>query len=157
MSTEPKPVGTGLDRLRTLTRLLDDLVRIPGTRLRFGLDPLLGLVPGGGDAVGAVVSAYALLVAVRVGAPAAVLLRMCGNIVLDTVAGTVPILGDLFDFGWKANRRNLTLLERYHFEPTALTRRSKVLLGSVLALLGLVLVGALVGGFFLLRGVLARL
>ncbi len=147
----------GLERLRALTRVLDDLVPVPGTRFRFGLDPVIGLVPGAGDALGAILSTYAVLVAVRLGAPAAVLLRMCGNIALDALVGTVPVLGDLFDFGWKANRRNLALLERYHLAPAAITRRSRLLILAVLALLGVVLVGALVAGYFLVRGVLARL
>src|SRR5512141_2676907 len=112
-----KMPSTAVERLRSLTRVLDDLVPIPGTRFRFGLDPIIGLVPGLGDAAGAVFAGFILLTAWRAGAPAAVLLRMAGNIVVDTVVGAVPVLGDLFDFGWKANRRNLRLVERWEAEP----------------------------------------
>lgn len=147
----------GLARLRALTRLLDDLLPIPFTRFRIGLDPVIGLLPGGGDAIGAVFSAYALLVAVRLGAPAAVLLRMCGNIAVDAVVGTVPLLGDLFDFGWKANRRNLALLDRYELTPGAVTRGSRLVLAAVLLLLLLILVGALVLGWFILQHLLHNL
>ncbi len=149
--------ASGLQRLRALTRVLDDLVPIPGTRFRFGLDPVIGLVPGAGDALGAVISAYAVLVAVRLGAPASVLLRMCGNIALDAFAGTVPFLGDLFDFGFKANRRNLRLLERYDLAPGTVTRRSRLLLGFVLLLLLLILAGACVLAWLLIRFLLQHL
>ncbi len=149
--------GTHIDRLRTLTRVLDDLVRIPGTRFRVGLDPVIGLVPGGGDAIGAVLSAYGLVVAARVGAPAAVLLRMCGNIALDLLVGTIPVLGDVFDFGWKANRRNLRLLERYALAPVKVSRRSRLLVGFLLASLLVLLALLAVGAVFLVRGVIARL
>ncbi len=147
----------GLERLRTLTRVLDDLVRIPGTRFRIGLDPVIGLVPGGGDAVGAAISAYALLVAVRLGAPVSVLVRMGGNIALDALAGSVPVLGDLFDFGWKANRRNLRLLERYDLAPGRVTRASRLLLGAILLLLLLVLAGTFVVAWFVLQFLLHHL
>ena len=105
--------------LRALTRLMDEALAVPGTRLRVGLDSLLGLIPGIGDLAGAAVSGYALLVAARLGAPSPVLLRMLLNIGVDTVVGAVPLLGDLFDLGWKANRRNLQLLERYLERPAA--------------------------------------
>jgi hypothetical protein len=141
----------GLARLRALTRLLDDLLPIPFTRFRIGLDPLIGLVPVGGDAIGAAISTYALLVAARLGAPVAVLLRMCGNIALDAVVGTVPFLGDLFDFGWKANRRNLALLQRYELTPGVVTRGSRLLLAAILLLLLLILAGAFVLAWFILR------
>ncbi len=149
--------GTSIDRLRTLTRVLDDLVRIPGTRYRVGLDPLIGLVPGGGDAIGAVLSAYGLLVGARLGAPAAVLVRRCGNILLDMVVGTIPVLGDLFDFGWKANRRNLALLERYALAPARVSRRSRLLVGAVLFSFLVLLALLTVGAVFLVRGLIARL
>ncbi len=144
------PVRTSsLERLRSVTRLLDDLVRIPGTHFRFGLDPVIGLFPGAGDAVGALLAVYALVVAVRLGAPGPVLLRMCGNIAADAIVGTIPLLGDLFDFGWKANRRNLALLERYERAPGPVTRTSRLLLAAVLLLLLLILAGAFVLGWLI--------
>jgi len=104
-------VPTSLDRARTLTRLLDTAARIPGTRVRFGLDSVLGLIPGLGDVAGAALSGYMVLLASRMGAPQSVIARMLTNVAIDTVGGTVPVLGDLFDVAWKSNSRNLALLE----------------------------------------------
>ena len=124
-----------LARARALTRLLDSAAGIPGTSLRFGLDPILGLVPGLGDVAGAVLSGYVVLLASRHGAPTTVIMRMLGNVVIDTVGGTVPVIGDLFDAGWKANSRNLALLERHLGQPTATKRASRaVVWGTVAAL-----------------------
>ncbi len=152
---EPVP-GTSLRRLRTLSRVLDDLVRIPGTRFRFGLDPIIGLVPGLGDAAGAVFSGLILLAGVRLGAPPVVLLRMAGNIALDAIVGAVPLLGDVFDFGFKANRRNLALLERWERAPAAVRRGSRLLLAALVLLLLAILVAAALGGYFLVRWLAAR-
>lgn len=106
-----------LDRLRSLTTLLDDGLRIPGTRFRFGLDPILGLAPGVGDAAGLTLGALLLVEAVRLGVSRATLLRMAAHVAVDAALGAVPLLGDLFDAAWKANRRNLTLLERHAAAP----------------------------------------
>ena len=125
-----------------MTRLMDEAVAVPGTRLRVGLDSLLGLLPGVGDLAGAAVSGYALLVAARLGAPPAVLLRMLLNIGVDTLVGAVPLLGDLFDLGWKANRRNLRLLEQYLERPRETKRASVAVVGAVMALFALLLSGA---------------
>jgi hypothetical protein len=134
-----------LARARALTRLLDSAAGIPGTSLRFGLDPILGLVPGLGDVAGAVLSGYVVLLASRHGAPTTVIVRMLGNVVIDTVGGTVPVIGDLFDAGWKANSRNLALLERHLGQPTATKRASRaVVWGTVAALVLLGLGAALV-------------
>jgi hypothetical protein len=134
-----------LARARALTRLLDSAAGIPGTSLRFGLDPILGLVPGLGDVAGAVLSGYVVLLASRHGAPTTVIVRMLGNVVIDTVGGTVPVIGDLFDAGWKANSRNLALLERHLGQSTATKRASRaVVWGTVAALVLLGLGAALV-------------
>lgn len=130
-----------LDRLRSLARVLDDLAPIPGTSMRVGLDPVLGLVPGLGDAVTGSVAAYAIVVAQRLGAPPSVLARMAWNVVLDLVFGAVPFVGDLFDFGWKASRKNVRLVERYAREPEAVKASSGLLVAGLIALL----VGAVVG------------
>lgn len=142
-----------LEGPRAVARVLDDLVRIPGTRVSFGLDPLIGLLPVAGDLAGALFSAYILVVGARMGAPASVLMRMGGNIAIDTVVGAVPVLGDLFDFGWKANRRNLALLERYEATPAAVRRGSRALVATVLLVLLVLLAGAVAGGWLLLRAV----
>ena len=99
-----------VERLRRLAHLLDDRFRIPGTRYRIGLDGLIGLVPGIGDAVTTVLALYIVLEARRLGVPLTKLGRMGLNVGLDAVLGAVPLLGDLFDVAWKANRRNLELL-----------------------------------------------
>ena len=100
-------------RVRLLSRLLDEQFRLPGTTYRVGLDGLLGLIPGVGDAVGALLSAYILYEAIRLGAPNTVLLRMMANIGIDAVGGVIPIVGDIFDMAWKANKKNAALLHAY--------------------------------------------
>lgn len=101
-----------LHRLRSIARLLDARFGIPGTGLRFGLDSLLGLVPGLGDAATALVSLYIVAEAHRLGVRPVTLARMVWNVALDLGFGAVPVLGDLFDFIWKSNLRNIALLER---------------------------------------------
>ena len=138
-----------LERLRTVSRLLDSAFVIPGTRYRFGFDALIGLVPGLGDAVGAIFSGYIILQASRLGAPKSVVTRMIGNVALDTLVGWVPVLGDLFDVAWKSNLRNMALLETHLQQPAAAragSRKALVLLGGVLLLLfvGAVALGVLV-------------
>lgn len=115
-------------RARDLARILDSAFRVPGTRYRFGLDPILGLVPGLGDAIGGGFGFYLLVLAFRAGAPPVVLLRMFGNIIADVLLGAIPLLGDLLDAGYKANLRNLQLLERYIARPRETRTRSLVLL-----------------------------
>lgn len=101
----------GLGRLRAIARLLDARFGIPGTRWQFGLDSILGLVPGIGDAATAAVSLYILVEARRMGVGLPTLARMAWNVALDLGLGAVPLLGDVFDFFWKSNLRNIALLE----------------------------------------------
>jgi hypothetical protein len=114
-----------LERLRSVARLFDQAFAIPGTRFRFGIDALFGLVPGLGDVAGAVVAVYALHVARTLRAPAAIQLHMLSNIAIDATVGTVPVLGDIFDFVYKAQTRNLALLENWLQSPEKTTRRSR--------------------------------
>lgn len=100
-----------LARLRTVSHYLDNAFVIPGTNYRIGLDPILGFVPGVGDTTAAAMSAYILVEAAMMGVPRATLARMFGNVLLDTVVGSLPIVGDIFDAAWKANARNVDLLE----------------------------------------------
>jgi hypothetical protein len=100
-----------LEGARRLARLLDDAIPIPGTSYRIGLDPLIGLVPGIGDVLGALLSTWLLVIASRLGASPSVLARMGLNIAIDALVGSIPVAGDLFDAGWKANVRNLRLIE----------------------------------------------
>jgi len=115
----------GVTRARGLARLLDDLIRIPGTNIGIGLDPIIGLIPGVGDVVGGLMSSYILMVAAQEGVPTSVMMRMLGNIALDSLVGVVPVLGDLFDFAFKAQTRNLALLEGWLATPAATARRSR--------------------------------
>jgi hypothetical protein len=99
--------------LEFLASILDDRFAIPGTNIRFGLDALIGLIPGVGDAITATLGSYLIYRAHQLGASKLTLLRMAGNTAVDTVVGSVPLLGDLLDFRFKANRRNLELLRRH--------------------------------------------
>ncbi|MGV0027827.1 DUF4112 domain-containing protein [Phormidesmis priestleyi] len=121
-----------LQRLRSLAHLLDNAIGIPGTRYRIGIDPLIGLLPGGGDLVMAGFSVYIVWEAARMGLPRSTVTQMVSNLVLDTVAGTVPMLGDLMDVTWKANSKNVALLEA-HLETSP--RHKKADRGFVLLLL----------------------
>lgn len=142
------PTRGGVSRARGIARLLDDLIRIPGTNIGIGLDPIIGLIPGVGDVVGGAMSGYILLVAAQEGAPTSVLVRMLGNIALDSLVGLVPVLGDLFDVGVKANRRNVQLLERYLGSPKETKAASRgavalILLAVILLIAGMVTLGVL--------------
>lgn len=121
-----------------LARLLDTAIRIPGTNIRLGLDAVLGLIPGAGDAVGALLSSYIILAAARQGAPRAVLLRMIGNVAIDSVIGAVPVLGDIFDIAFKSNARNAALLERVAVQPEAVAKSSRRV--GILLVVGLLVV-----------------
>ncbi|MET0986729.1 MAG: DUF4112 domain-containing protein [Steroidobacteraceae bacterium] len=127
-----------LERIRGIAWLLDNSIPLPGG-YRVGIDALIGLVPGIGDAVGALLSAYILNEARILGAPRSVLLRMTLNVLLETLIGAVPFAGDLFDAAFKANMRNLALLERYDASPTSSRRESRWFLVGFAALLVLVI------------------
>jgi Domain of unknown function (DUF4112) len=123
-----------VERLHRLARLLDAGIPIPGTRWSIGLDPIIGLVPGVGDALGAVLSFYIVLQAGRSGVSGPVLLHMVANLAIDALGGAVPVVGDLFDAGWKANMMNVRLLEAYFENPSTVHRAStRRLLGVALA------------------------
>jgi len=107
------PDPRGLDALRRWARIFDSAFRIPGTGITFGIDPILGLIPGLGDVASPVFSLFFLWHGLRLGVPKVVLARMFFNVLIDAAVGAVPVVGDLFDFGWKANAWNLALLERH--------------------------------------------
>ena len=111
----PYPHAERLARLDRVARRMDSAIGIPGTRFRFGLDSILGLVPGVGDVLTLAPGAWIIWNAHKMGAPRRVLARMAVNSGIDAAIGTIPVIGDLFDIGWKANRRNVALL-RDHFE-----------------------------------------
>lgn len=154
-------------RARSIARLLDTAVRVPGTSIRFGLDAVLGLVPGIGDFAGAALSGYVILTAARAGAPNTLLARMLANVGLDTLVGAVPLLGDLFDVAFRANVRNAALLDDWlvrsgQGEPGTVTpvRLQPSRRGAIVLVLGGVLLIAVVGGalaWLLLREINLRL
>jgi NAD/NADP transhydrogenase beta subunit len=102
-----------LDEVRRLAKLLDTRWKIPGIGVRFGIDPVLGLIPGAGDLVAGAISTYVIVKAHRLGAPKSMLVKMAGNVAVDTVVGSVPILGSVFDLFYKASTRNLRLLQTH--------------------------------------------
>ncbi|WP_051361999.1 DUF4112 domain-containing protein [Solimonas soli] len=109
--------GAGLQatrsRLRRVARLLDSGLAVPGTSWRIGLEALIGLIPGIGDLAGALLGAYFVVEALQLRAPRGVIGRMLGNIVLDLLLGVLPVVGDVADFAFKSNERNLRLLDRH--------------------------------------------
>lgn len=128
-------------RIARLSRLLDSQFRIPGTSVRFGVDAILGLLPGIGDAAGLVASGAVLVQAIDLGARGATLARMVLNVALDAIVGTVPVLGTVFDVVYKANNRNVRLLERHVDDPSGTSRSSKrALIVTVLATLAVLAV-----------------
>jgi len=120
MATSSRVLGTGqyqrLTALRKLAQLLDAALVVPGTRFRIGLDPIMGLIPGVGDLVSPLFTLGILWSAHDLGVPKVVQARMVFNVAIDAVLGAVPLVGDLFDFVWKANVRNMALLERHAAE-----------------------------------------
>jgi len=154
LTPEPE-VGTldprSLERLRRLGNLLDNSIRVPGTNFRFGLDSIIGLVPGIGDLAGGALSLYIIVEAARLGVPRPLLFRMGYNVAVDALVGAVPVLGDLFDAGFKANLRNLALVQQHADRPVA-SRRSSRRFAAVLAIgLFLLLAAAVAVGMLLVR------
>lgn len=142
-----------LTRVRSLAFLLDAAFTIPGTRVRIGLDALMGVVPIIGDVIGAVLSLYIVKAASQLGVPRPVRARMYLNIAIDAALGAIPILGDVFDVVWRANLRNVTLLERSLVAPRAVARESVfVLLAAVVTVVLL-----LCGVAFIIHRVLAAI
>ena len=153
--TTPTQPSDPLARARTLARLLDSAVKVPGTGVRFGADAILGLVPGLGDVAGAALAGYLVLLAQRLGAPRAVVLRMLANVAVDTAAGSVPLVGDLFDVAYKSNMRNLALLERAIERPTDTKRTSRLVVAAVIVGLVLLVAGGLVVTVLAIRAIAA--
>jgi len=129
-----------LAALRKWSVFLDSAFRVPGTNLTFGFDPILGLIPGLGDLTTPFFAALLLLHAVRLRIPRVVQVRMLINAAIDLAIGVIPFLGDFFDFGWKANVRNLALLERYARPGTTASRGDWLFVLGVIAVLAAVAV-----------------
>ncbi len=142
------------DSLQRLSWLMDDLIKVPGLGWRFGLDALVGLIPGLGDTATSLVSFYVLASAVRYGVPKVTLLRMGLNIGIDYVVGSLPLVGDLFDAWWKSNQRNVALLSERATVSAAEAREGKLsdwlFVGLIILLLAGLAVGAAAVSIFLL-------
>jgi hypothetical protein len=134
------------DSLQRLSWLMDDLIRVPGLGWRFGLDALVGLIPGFGDTATSLVSFYVLVSAVRYGVPKVTLLRMGMNIGIDYAVGSFPLVGDLFDAWWKSNQRNVDLLSKRATVSASEARKGKLsdwlFVGLIIVLLAGLAVGA---------------
>ena len=137
-----------LKRMRQISRLLDSAIVIPGTKQRIGLDPILGLIPGGGDTISAGLAGYIIIEAARMGLPREALIRMVMNLLIDTIIGAVPLLGDVFDVFSKANLRNMQIVESHLkvSEPSA--KPDKLFIGLLIA--GLIMFAIVVGGISVL-------
>lgn len=114
MNDEEKEIlDEKLVRLRQLSKNLDESFTIPGTRIKFGMDALLGLVPGGGDLVSGIFSLYMLRAAMKMNLPKRAIFSMLANIILDTTVGVIPVAGDIFDVFWKSNKRNMNIIDKH--------------------------------------------
>ncbi len=129
-TTHPARRDAELVNLERLAWFLDSSVALPGG-FRIGADSLIGLIPGIGDAAGALVSAYIMAQGFRLGATPSVFLRMGMNVALDLIVGAIPVIGDLFDMAFRANRRNVELLAAYSTDDRRTTARSRLLLIAV--------------------------
>jgi hypothetical protein len=149
---EEKRRRQGLEPLfKWLALIMDEFIRVPGTKFKFGLDPLIGLFPGIGDTGSALVSAFALIQAARLGVPKILLARMSLNILINEVIGIVPVVGDAFSFWFKSNARNYQIIKDHTAAPGGVSRRSDwIFVIAVLVLLfGIVCCGLLVTFLFL--------
>lgn len=144
-------------KLGRLAWLLDSSIQIPGTRFTIGLEALIGLFPFIGDLVGVALSSYILSEASRIGVPRSVLLRMAFNVALEGLVGMVPVAGDVFDAAYKANQRNVRLLETWMDQPVK-TERSTRAFGAILLLACIGFFALLAAGsYFLIRLILDNL
>lgn len=136
-------------RIGRVTHLLDELIEVPGTSIKVGLDPVIGLIPIAGDAVSALAGGWVILEASRFGLPRVVLARMILNLAVDLGIGAIPLLGDAYDLFFRSNSRNLDLFRRHALDPTASTRGEQGLfIGIALLVVGVVwLVATVLGAF----------
>jgi len=146
------------DSLEQLSRLMDGLFRIPGTSWRFGLDALVGLIPGVGDTATTLVGFYVLAAGVRYRVPKVTLLRMGLNIAVDYVFGAIPVVGDLFDAAWKSNKKNIELLRQRATVSAAEADKGRtsdwLFVGLIMGVLLLLLAGSLAVAAFILAWII---
>jgi hypothetical protein len=129
------------ENLDLLSHLLDDFIKVPGTPIRFGLDGIVGAIPGIGDLIGGIASCIIIIAAWVRGVSYPTVMRMVANVVIEVSIGSIPILGDMFDIAWRANRRNYALLTGSIYEPRKYTIQSWFFLAALcLVLAALVIV-----------------
>jgi hypothetical protein len=149
---EQKQERAALEPLfKWLALVMDDLLRLPGTRFRFGLDPIIGLLPGVGDAASAIVSTLVLIYAVRSGLPKILLARMATNILINELVGIVPGAGDAFSFWFKSNARNYQLLKRQMGMPQRSTKGDWIFVIAVLGLLFVIVFAGLITSVLIIQ------
>jgi hypothetical protein len=148
---EEKRKRQGLEPLfKWLALIMDEIIRSPGTKFRFGIDPLIGLIPGIGDTSSALVSAFALIQAARLGVPKILLARMALNILINEIIGIIPVVGDAFSFWFKSNARNYQIIKSHTVTP-GVTRRGDwiFVFAFLIVLFGIVCLGFVVSFLFL--------
>lgn len=149
--SQPVKIEEGLERL---SWLMDDLIRVPGLGWRFGLDAIVGLIPGFGDTATSLVSFYILASAVRYRVPKVTILRMAMNIGIDYLGGSVPLVGDLFDAWWKSNQMNVELLSKRATVSASDARKGKLsdwlFVGLIILVLAALAIGAAALSIYLL-------
>jgi len=151
---EEKERRSSLEPLfRWLALIMDDFLRFPGSNFRFGLDPVIGLLPGVGDTASAIVSALALVYAARRGLPKILLARMAMNILINELVGIVPGIGDVFSFWFKSNARNYDLFKKYSAAPARSRRGDWIFLIAVLGLLFVIVCAGLIVSFLVLQAI----
>lgn len=133
-----------LQWIETVSRFLDNQFRLPGTNFRFGLDPILSFIPVGGSAVSFAISAGLIVTMFKYGVSRKVLIMMLGNLVLDALVGSIPIIGTLFDFAYKANQRNVSLLRKHYQEGKYMGRGNGLL--AVIVIVMLIIMGLIAYG-----------
>jgi hypothetical protein len=133
LSPRMKRVGKAFDdeNLDLLSHVLDDFIKIPGTSIRFGLDGIVGFIPGIGDLIGGIASCIIIIAAWVRGVSYVIVARMVANVAIEVLVGSVPVLGDMFDIAWRANRRNYALLTGSVYEPRKHTMQSWLFLGAL--------------------------
>ena len=142
---EQKKKRAAVDPLfKWLALIMDNVLRVPGTNLRFGLDPIIGLFPGVGDTASAVVSAIALIQAARAGVPKILLSRMAANVLINELVGIIPGIGDAFSFWFKSNARNYELLKQYSAAPHLRRRSDWIFVIVVLGVLAAIVVAGII-------------
>ncbi len=154
LTPRSKRAGKAFDdhNLDLLSHLLDDFIHIPGTPIRFGLDGIVGFIPGIGDILGGLASTIIIVAAWGRGVPPAILARMVLNVAIETGVGTLPVVGNFFDIAWRANRRNYALLTQSVGLPQTPQKKNWLLIAAIcLILAGLMLIPLLLGAWILLH------